>query len=97
MYSWEYYILSTLLCNNAGPLHDIVKIQLRGAVLLARGRSLGHKLRGIHLCPMHLDLGEGHSRTFDADRPLDGIQPRAGINEPLHEPEVAARDGFGRP
>ena len=35
-----------------------------------------------------------HSRTFDTDRPLDGIKPRAGIDQPLHEPKVAA--GYGR-
>ena len=97
MYSWKYNILSTLLRHNAGSLQDIVKIQLGHAVLLARGRSLGHNLHDIHLHPVHLYSGKGHSRAFDADRPLDGIKPRAGIDQPLHEPEVAARYGFGRP
>ena len=97
MYSWEYDILSTLLHNKAGSLQDTVKIQFGHAVLLARGRSLGHQLCGVHLRPVHLGVGEGQSRAFDADRLLDGIKPREGIDQPLHEPEVAAGYGFGRP
>ena len=60
-------------------------------------RSLGCKLDDIHLRPLHLDAGEGHPRTFDADRPLDGIKLRAGTDQPLHESEEAAGYGFGRP
>ena len=97
MYSWENNILGTLLRHKAGSLHDIDKIQLGRAVLLARGRSLGHKLRGVHLHPMHLDSSKGHSRAFDVDLPLDGIKPRVGIDQLLHKPEVAARYGFSRP
>ena len=67
MYSWKCNILSTLLCHNVGSLQDIVKIQLGSAVLLACGRSLGHKLHDVHLHSMHLDSGEGHSHAFDAD------------------------------
>ena len=97
MYSWKYNILGTLLRHNAGSLKDIAKISLGRAVLLARGQSLGHKLHDVHIHPVHLDSGEHHSRAFDADRPLDSIKPRAGINQPVHEPEVAAGYGFGRP
>ena len=93
MYSFKDYILRTLLRHNAGSLQDIAKISLGGAVLLGVGRSLGRELDGVHLRPLHLDTGEGHPRTFDADRPLDGIKPRAGIDQPLHEPEVAT--GYG--
>ena len=95
--SFKNNVLSTLLRYSAGSLQDIIKIPLGHAVLLARRRSLGRELDGVHLRPLHLDTGEGHPRTFDADRPLDGIKPRAGIDQPLHEPEVAAGYGFGRP
>ena len=74
-----------------------MKIPLGCAVLLARGRSLGRELDSVHLRPLHLDTGEGHPRTFNADRPLYGIKPRAGIDQPLHESEVAAGYSFGRP
>ena len=97
MYSWKYNILSTLLRHNAGSLEDIVKIPLGHAVLLASGRSFGHQLRGIHFRPVLLGAGEGHSRAFNADRPLDGIKPRAGTDQPLHESEVDARNSFCRP
>ena len=86
-----------MLRYSAGSLQDIIKIPLWRAVLLARWRSLGRKLDGVHLLPLYLDRGEGHPRTFDADRPFYGIKPRAGIDQPLHEPEVAVWYGFGRP
>ena len=97
MTSFKDNVFGALALYNAGSLQDIIKILLRLAVLLARGRSLGRELDGVHLRPLHLDTGEGHPRTFDADRPLDGIKPREGIDQPLHEPEVAAGYGFGRP
>ena len=97
MHSFKDYILLTLLRHKAGSLQDTVKIQLGCAVLLARGRSLGHQLRGVHLRPMHLSAGKGHSRAFNTDRLLDGFKPRAGAEKPLHESEVAAGNGFGRP
>src|SRR3989337_975984 len=97
MYSFKDNIFRTLLRYNAGSLQDIVKISLGRAVLLARGWSLDRELDSVHLRPLYLDTGEGHPRTFDADRPLDGIKPRAGSNQSLHEPEVAIRYGFGRP
>ena len=96
MYSFKDNILSTLLRHNAGSLEDIFKILLEHAVLLVRRRSLGHKLHDVHLHPMHLDSGEGHPRAFDADRLLKGFKPRASIDQPLHEPEVAAGYGLGR-
>ena len=97
MYSCKDYILRTLLHHNAGSLQDIAKILLGHTVLLALGRSLSRELDGIHLRPLHLDTGEGHPRTLDANRPLDDVKPRAGIDQPLHEPEVAAGHSFGRP
>ena len=66
-------------------------------MLLARGQYLGGELDGVHLRPLQLDTGGGHPRTFGADRSLVGIRLRAGIDQPLHEPEVAAGYGFGRP
>ena len=87
MYSFKDYILRTLLRHNAGSLQDIAKISLQRAVLLARGRSLGRDRDDIHLRPLHLDTGEGHPCTFDADQPLYGIKPRAGIDQPLHDPK----------
>ena len=97
MYSFKDNVFCALALYNAGSLQDIVKILLWRTVLLARGRSLGRVLDGVHLRPLHLDTGEGQPCTFDADRPLDDIKPRAGIDQPLHEPEVAAGYGFGRP
>ena len=97
MYSFKNNILSTLLRYSAGSLQDIIKIPLGRAVLLASGRTLGHELDNVHLRPLHLDTGEGHPRTFNADRPLDAIKPRVGIDQPLHEPEIAAGYGFSRP
>ena len=82
---------------NAGSLQDIIKIPLERAVLLARGRSLGRELDDVHVRPLHLDMGEGHPRTFNADRPLDGVKPRAGIDQTLHESEVTAGYGSARP
>ena len=70
MSSFKDNVFCTLALYNAGSLHDIIKIQLGHAVLLARGRSLGRDLDGVHLRLLHLDTGEGHPGTFDADRPL---------------------------
>ena len=97
MISFKDNVFRTLPFYNTGSLQDIFKIPLGRAVLLAHGRSFGRKLDNIHLCPLYLDTGEGHPRTFYADRSLDGIKPRADIDQPLHEPEVAAGYGFGRP
>ena len=97
MYSYKDNIISTLLSHNAGSIQDTVKILLGRAVLLARRRSLGRNLHSIHLHPMHLDSGEGHSRALDADRPLEDIKLEVGIDQPLHKPEVAAGYGFGKP
>ena len=83
--------------HNAGPLQYVFKILLWRAVLLAFRWPLGHKLDDVHLRPLYLDSGEGHSRVFDPDRPLDGIKPRVGTNKALHETEVVAGNGFGRP
>ena len=97
MYSFKDNVFRTLALHNAGSLQDILNIPLRRAVLLAHGRSLGCELHGVHLRPLHLDAGEGHPHTFDADRPLDGIKLRACIDHPLHESEVAAGQGVSRP
>ena len=96
MYSFKDYIFRTLLRYNAGSLQDTMKIHLGLAVLLALRRPLDHKLDGVHLRRPDLDAGEGHARTLDADRPLDNVQPRAGIHQLLHEPEVATGYSFGR-
>ena len=63
MYSWEYYILSTLLHHKAGSLQDTFKIQFGPAVLLALRWPFGHQLLGIQLFPMLLDAGKGASST----------------------------------
>ena len=93
----ENDILGTLLRHKAGSLHDTVIVHLGLAMLLARGRTLGHQLRGIHLRLVHLGAGESHPHTFNADRPLDGIKPRASTDQPLHESKVATGHGLGRP
>ena len=81
--------------HNARPLQDVFKIPLGRAVLLALRRSLGYKLDGVHLRPPHLDAGEGHARTLDADGPLDDVQPRKGTHQSLHEAEVTVKYSFG--
>ena len=95
MFSWEYDILRTLLCHKAGPLQDTIKIVLGSTMLLALRRPLGHQLLGIQLCPMRLDAGKCHSRTFNADRPLYGFKPWTGTYKPLNKNEVAARYSAG--
>ena len=97
MNSFKDNVFGAVALYNVGSLQDIIGISLGRAVLLGHGRSLGHELDDVHLRPLYLDTGEGHPRTFDADRSLDGIKPRAGIDQPLHEPEVAVGHGFGRP
>ena len=97
MFSVEYNILRTLLRHKAGSLQDTVEIQLGSTMLLALRWPLRHQLLGIHLHLVHLDAGEGHPCTFNADRPLYDFKSRADTNKPLHEPEVAAGYGFGRP
>ena len=97
MYSFKNNVLSTLLRHNAGSLQNIFKIPLGRAVLLARGRSFGRKLDGVHLRPLYLDTGEGHPRTFDADGVLDDLEPWTGLHQPPHQPEVAVGYGFGMP
>ena len=96
MFSWEYNILRTLLRHKAGPLQDTIKIELGSTMFLALRRSLGHQLLGIQLCPMRLDAGKGHTRTFNIDRPLHDFKPRTGTYKPLNKSEVAARYRLGR-
>ena len=97
MSSCKDNVFCTLALHNVGSLQDIIKIPLRRVVLFASGRSLGCKLNGVHLRPLYLDSSEGHPRTFNADRPLDDVKPSAVIDQPLHDFEVAAGHGFGRP
>jgi len=97
MYSFKNNVFCTLRRHNARPLQDVFKISLGRAVLLALGRPLGHKLDGVHLRPPDLDVGKGHTRALDADGPLDGVQPRTVIHQPLHEAEVTAGYSFGWP
>ena len=97
MLSWENDILGTLLRQKTGSLHDTVIVHLGLAMLLARGRTLGHQLRGIHLRLVRLGMGKSHPHTFNADQPHDSIKPRAGSDQPLHESKVATRHGPGRP
>ena len=80
-----------------GTLHDTVIILFGVAVLLTLRRPLRHQLLGIHLRPVHFRSGEGPARTFNADGPLYDFKPRAGTHKPLHESEVAAGHGLGRP
>ena len=80
IHSFKDNFLRTLALYNAGSFQDFIKIPLRRAVLLACGRSLGCKLDGIHLRPLHLDTDEGHPGTFDADRPLYGMKPGASTD-----------------
>ena len=97
MYSFKNNVLQTLRRYNTSPLQDVFKIPLGCAVLLALKRPLGHKLDGVHLCPPDLDMGKGQACALDAERPLDNVQPRTCIHQPLHEAEVVAGYSFGRP
>ena len=60
IHSFKSYVLRTLALYNAGSFKDVVEIPLLCMVLLACGRSLGWKIGGIHLRPLHFDTGEGH-------------------------------------
>ena len=86
-----------MIRNNAGPLQDIAKVSLGCVVLPALRRPLGRQLDGVHLRPSDLDIGEGQTRVFNAEGPLDDVQPRIGINQPLHKAEVTAGYSFGWP
>ena len=88
MYSFKNKVLSTLLCHNAGSLQNIFKIPLGRVVLLARGRSFGRELDGIHICPLYLDAGKGHPCTFNTDRSLHGFEPWAGTRYGLGRPQL---------
>ena len=97
MHLFKNNVLRTLRRYNTRPLQDVSKIPLGCAVLRALGWPLGHNLDGVHLRPPDLDAGEGHTRALGADGPLDGVQPRSGIHQPLHEAEVTAGYSFGWP
>ena len=45
----------------------------------ALGWPSGH-VNSVHLRPPHLEKGESHAGTFDADPSLDGVQPRTGFD-----------------
>ena len=81
MYSFKNNVLSTLLCHNAGSLQNIFEIPVGCAVLLVRGRSFSRDLDNVHVRPLYLDTG-------------DGVKARVGIDQPLHEAEVAAGYSF---
>ena len=66
MYSFKDNVFCTLALYNAGSLQDIIKIPLGRAVLLALRRSLGRKLDGVHLRPLHFDAGPAEGRHSPA-------------------------------
>ena len=66
-------------------------------MVLASRRTLGCNIGGLHLCLVHLDVGEGHWGTFYAHRPLDGVNMWHCVDKPLHQTETTARNGFGWP
>ena len=94
---FKYNILRALTLYQAGALLDVLQIMLWRAMVLASGRTLGCNIGDLHLCPVHLDAGEGHPGTFYAHRPLDGVNTRHCIDKPLHQTEIAAWNGFGWP
>ena len=66
-------------------------------MLLALRWPLLHQLLSVHLGPVHLRTGKSPACTFDADRPLDDLQPWEGIHKPPHQAEVAVGKGVARP
>ena len=66
-------------------------------MLLALRRPFLDQLHSVQLGPLHLHTGESPACTFDADGPLDDLQPWAGIHKPPHQAEVAVRKGVARP
>ena len=97
MFSWENYILRTLFRHKAGSLQDNIKVDLRLTMLFALRWPLDHQLLGIQLCPMRLDAGKSHTRTFNADRPLHGFELQTSIYKPLNKSKIATRYRLGRP
>ena len=93
----KYDIFRTLAFYNSGPCQDDEEISLRLSMIFAFGRACGRHVGGLHLCPLDLDAGEGHPGTFYAGRTLHSINLRSRIDEPLHQAEVAAGNGLGRP
>ena len=47
--------------------------------------------------PVHLCTGKGPTGTFDADGALDDLEPRTGLHQPPHQPEIAPRQGLSEP
>ena len=78
-------VLGALAQYNTGSLEDLVEVPLRLPVLLPLMWPCGGNLGGLHLLPLYLDSGEGHSGTFYAGRPLDGVNPRARLDQLLHK------------
>ena len=66
-------------------------------MLLALWWRVRHKLLGIHLSPVHLCTGKGPTGTFDADGALDDLEPRRGLHQLPHHPEIAPRQGLSGP
>ena len=66
-------------------------------MVLAFGWALDCHDGGLHLCPVHLDMGKGLPRTFYARRALDSFNPGQRVGQSLHQAEVASRNGFGWP
>ena len=94
---FTYNIFRALALYQAGALLDVLQIILRRAMVISYKRTLGCNIGGLHLCPVHLDAGEGHPGTFYACRPLNGVDMRHCIDKSLHQTEIAVRNGFSRP
>ena len=81
----------------AGTLQDVLIIHLGFAILPARRWSIRHKLLSVHLAPVHFSTSKGPTGTFDADGALDDFEPWTGLHQPLHQPEIAPRQGLSGP
>src|SRR3954464_13851829 len=93
----ENYIPGTFIRHKAGTLQNVLIIILGLAMLFPRRWPLLHKLLTLQLAPVHLSSGKGPPGTFDADGALDDLEPWTGFHQPLHQSEVAPRQGLSRP
>ena len=89
--SLKYYTFGTFILHKAGTRKNILIVVLRLAMLLPRRRPVPHKLLTVQLTPVHLRTGKGPTGSFDADGPLDDLEPWTGLHQPPHQPELAPR------
>ena len=66
-------------------------------MVIALGWTLRCNIDGLHIPSVCLDSGKGHPCTFDARRPLYGVDTWHRISKPPHQAEIAIQNRLNRP